>query len=84
VSLGTILLIILIIVLLGGFSGFGGGPFYGIGLLRRRWARPRNSYSVDLGSVRLSSETSQNQLPALLMELIGSLAIITMKSLQCI
>jgi hypothetical protein len=28
-SLGTILLIILVIVLLGGFSGFGGGPFYG-------------------------------------------------------
>jgi hypothetical protein len=31
VSLGTILLIILIIVLLGGFSGLGGGPFYGTG-----------------------------------------------------
>jgi hypothetical protein len=30
-SLGTILLIILAIVLLGGFSGFGGGPFYGTG-----------------------------------------------------
>jgi len=30
-SLGTILLIILIIVLLGGFSGVGGGPFYGQG-----------------------------------------------------
>jgi Protein of unknown function (DUF3309) len=30
-SLGTILLIILVIVLLGGFSGFGGGPFYGTG-----------------------------------------------------
>ena len=28
-SLGTILLIILIIALLGGFSGFGGGPFTG-------------------------------------------------------
>ena len=28
-SLGTILLIIMIIILLGGFSGFGGGPFYG-------------------------------------------------------
>lgn len=26
-SLGTILLIVLIIILLGGFSGFGGGPF---------------------------------------------------------
>jgi hypothetical protein len=30
-SLGTILLIVLVIALLGGFSGFGGGPFYGTG-----------------------------------------------------
>ena len=30
-SLGTILLIILVIALLGGFSGLGGGPFYGAG-----------------------------------------------------
>jgi len=30
-SLGTILVIILIIALLGGFSGIGGGPFYGTG-----------------------------------------------------
>jgi hypothetical protein len=30
-SLGTILLIILIIALLGGFSGLGGGLFYGTG-----------------------------------------------------
>jgi hypothetical protein len=30
-SIGTILLIILVIVLLGGFSRFGGGPFYGTG-----------------------------------------------------
>ena len=30
-SLGTILLIILIVVLLGGFSGLGGRPFYGTG-----------------------------------------------------
>ena len=30
-SLGTILLIILVIALLGGFSGLRGGPFYGIG-----------------------------------------------------
>ena len=30
-SLGTILLIILIIALLGGFSGIGGGRFYGTG-----------------------------------------------------
>ena len=30
-SVGTILIIILIIALLGGFSGLGGGPFYGTG-----------------------------------------------------
>jgi Protein of unknown function (DUF3309) len=30
-SLGTVLLIILVIALLGGFSGIGGGPFYGTG-----------------------------------------------------
>jgi hypothetical protein len=30
-SIGTILLIILVILLLGGFSGLGGGPFYGTG-----------------------------------------------------
>jgi len=30
-SLGTILLVILVIALLGGFSGIGGGPFYGTG-----------------------------------------------------
>jgi hypothetical protein len=30
-SIGTILIIVLVIVLLGGFSGFGGGPFYGTG-----------------------------------------------------
>ena len=30
-SLGTISLIILVIALLGGFSGVGGGPFYGTG-----------------------------------------------------
>jgi len=30
-SLGMILLVILVIVLLGGFSGIGGGPFYGTG-----------------------------------------------------
>ena len=30
-SLGKILLIVLIIALLGGFSGIGGGPFYGTG-----------------------------------------------------
>ena len=30
-SLGTILLIVLVIALLGGFSGIGGGPCYGTG-----------------------------------------------------
>ena len=30
-GLGTIILIILVIALLGGFSGIGGGPFYGTG-----------------------------------------------------
>ena len=30
-SVGTLLLIILVIALLGGFSGWGGGPFYGTG-----------------------------------------------------
>jgi len=30
-SLGTILLIVLVIALLGDFSGLGGGPFYGTG-----------------------------------------------------
>ena len=30
-SLGTILLILLVIALLGGFSGVGGGRFYGTG-----------------------------------------------------
>jgi hypothetical protein len=30
-SLGTILLIVLVVALLGGFSGLGGGPFYGTG-----------------------------------------------------
>ena len=30
-SIGTIILIILVIALLGGFSGIGRGPFYGTG-----------------------------------------------------
>jgi hypothetical protein len=30
-SLGTLILIILVIALLGGFAGIGGGPFYGTG-----------------------------------------------------
>lgn len=30
-SIGTVLVVILIIAMLGGFSGLGGGPFYGTG-----------------------------------------------------
>jgi len=30
-TIGTIILIVLVIALLGGFSGLGGGPFYGTG-----------------------------------------------------
>jgi hypothetical protein len=30
-SLGLILIIVLILALLGGFTGWGGGPFYGTG-----------------------------------------------------
>lgn len=30
-SVATIILIVLVILLLGGFSGWGGGPFYGTG-----------------------------------------------------
>jgi len=30
-SIGTIVLILLVFALLGGFSGIGGGPFYGTG-----------------------------------------------------
>jgi hypothetical protein len=30
-AMGTILIVILILCLLGGFSGLGGGPFYGMG-----------------------------------------------------
>jgi len=30
-SIGAIILIILVLALLGGFSGLGGGPFYGTG-----------------------------------------------------
>jgi hypothetical protein len=36
-SLGTILLIIIVIALLGGFSGVGGGPFYGQGPALGGW-----------------------------------------------
>lgn len=30
-SIGAILLILLVIALMGGFTGYGGGPFYGTG-----------------------------------------------------
>lgn len=30
-NIGTILLVLLVILLLGGFAGIGGGPFYGTG-----------------------------------------------------
>lgn len=33
-SIGTIVLVLLVLLLLGGFSGLGGGPFYGAGY---RW-----------------------------------------------
>src|ERR1700686_2504032 len=39
-SLGTIILIILVIALLGGFSGIGGGPFYGTGYYGGGGLRP--------------------------------------------
>jgi hypothetical protein len=50
-SLGTILLIILVIILLGGFSGFG-GPVLRDRLLRWRRARPHNRNPTDLGFAR--------------------------------
>ena len=46
-SLGTILLIILIIVLLGGFSGLGGGPFYGTGYYGGGGLGPRDRHPFD-------------------------------------
>ena len=51
-SIGTILLIILIILLLGGFSRFGGGPFYGNRLLRRWRTRHCDCHPVDPGFAR--------------------------------
>src|SRR5258706_5861768 len=39
-SIGLIILIILIIALLGGFSGIGGGPFYGTGYYGGGGLRP--------------------------------------------
>jgi len=43
------LLIILVIALLGGFSGLGGGPFYGTGYYGRRRTRPHTHCRADLG-----------------------------------
>jgi hypothetical protein len=51
-SIGTILLIVLIIILLGGFSGIGGGPCLWDRLLRGRRARTRGRYPLDLGLAR--------------------------------
>ena len=45
-SLGTILLIILVIILLGGFSGFGGGPFYGNTEGRAHRCRPNTGWNA--------------------------------------
>ena len=44
-SIGTIILIILVIALLGGFSGVGGGPFLRHWLLWWWRAWPRNCHS---------------------------------------
>jgi len=48
-SIEPIILIILVIALLGGFSGWGGGPFYGTGW-RRPWSRA--GYRADPGFAR--------------------------------
>lgn len=47
-SIGTIVLIILVIALLGGFTGFGGGQFYGRALRARR-AFKNSSPRIDCG-----------------------------------
>ena len=46
-TVGTIILIILIIALLGGFTGIGGGRFYGMGYYGggRAWASSSSSCS---------------------------------------
>jgi hypothetical protein len=49
-SIGTIILIILVIAPLGGFSGWGGGPFYGLLWWWRPW--PRAGYRADPGFAR--------------------------------
>jgi hypothetical protein len=61
-SIGTILIIILVILLLGGFSGFGGGPFYGTGYYG--WGTGLGDcHPVDLGFAR-QNLNKPNVLPA--------------------
>ncbi len=50
-SVGTIILIILVITLLGGFSGIGGGLFYGTGYYGGG-ALTRDRNSVDPAAAR--------------------------------
>ena len=49
-SIGAIILIILIIALLGGFSGIGGGPFYGTGYHGGGGLGPRRARAPYIGS----------------------------------
>ena len=51
-SIGTIILIILIIALLGGFSGIGGGPFYGTGYYGGGGLGPRDRDPADPAAAR--------------------------------
>ena len=51
-SIGTILLIILVILLLGGFSGFGRWPLLWDRLLRRWGTRHCDCHPVDPGLAR--------------------------------
>jgi hypothetical protein len=60
-SMGTILLIILVIALIGGFSGLGGGPFYGTGYYGGGGLGLVLGHRVDPGSARqaLTGQGSQ-------------------------
>ena len=51
-SVGTIILIILVIALLGGFSGIGGGPFYGTGYYGGGGLGTRHSHLTHTASTR--------------------------------
>ena len=51
-SIGTIILIILIIALLGGFSGIGGGPFYGTGYYGGGGLGPGDRDPADIAAAR--------------------------------